>query len=118
LIDYLNINPKIWDALAQTINLFEELQVRHIFMQNTLIDDVHFPKFLKSQQKRPELEKLTFIKIVFGPNSIKNIFDLLDLNSEIQELRLVDCSFNNPNPLSQSIFGIDEFLDELCQDKI
>ena len=62
-------------------------------MQNTSIDDTMFPSFLMSLEKRPELTKLTFVKMVLTPKTVKNIFNLLELNNNIKELILVDCTF-------------------------
>tara|TARA_B110000285_G_C14842433_1_gene476000 strand:+ start:448 stop:696 length:249 start_codon:yes stop_codon:yes gene_type:complete len=62
-------------------------------MQNTFIDDTMFPSFLMSLEKRPELTKLTFVKMVLTPNTVKTIFNLLELNNNIKELILVDCTF-------------------------
>ena len=51
------------------------------------------------------------MKITFGHKAIRSIFNLLDLNTSVNSLRLVDCKF-------QHGLNIDDFLEELTQDRI
>lgn len=48
LIDFHRVTPIVWRSLTNSLDLFEDLQIRHIFIENSFIDDKMFPQFLES----------------------------------------------------------------------
>lgn len=95
MLQRARISDQIWKALSECIPTMTEKPLKQFYIEDSYVDDRHWPYFITKLTSRRELRQLTFLKLELGPNFIQAICKLLNRHAFLDKIRFVKCTFRD-----------------------